>query len=208
MRKIFKNHSTILTIAFLTLAVFGIASKAVIYGPEIGDDPIFECSKNYHFRANNITSDTNFILHDMSDTTNYKHLSTHTAYIHIKNIFVQVDANAAATWDVKLGFLQNVDDTNGDFWIIRHWAGSIQASQDLLLFLPLDASGNKCTPDDTITHGISLNDTAYQTDVNLPSIIDPTTADTPAGNNDLVLLVEVSTGAVDVVFDFAGHTHK
>jgi len=52
-----------------------------------------------------------------------------------------------------------------------------------------------------------LDQTAFQTDVNLGSTADPTTVDTPSGENDLAVRVTMAAGTIELSIILGYHTH-
>lgn len=159
-----------------------------------------------HFHIDGLTTGTyRYILIDISDTTNYPH--TLTDYVHVEWLEIEVDADVQGAYSVNLGFLDNVDATNGDRYITKHWSGSRTAGNQLLEFINPYPNGWRMRPENTVTHMISLNDTNYQTDVDLPSTLTPTAPDTPAGTGDVVLEVTVTAGTINLSQEMGYHTH-
>lgn len=66
-----------------------------------------------HLDAEDIDATTGFMLVDLSDTTNWPH--TDTGHIDLLFFAMTTDPNATFSGDIQLGFLTNVDATNGDF---------------------------------------------------------------------------------------------
>jgi hypothetical protein len=56
--------------------------------------------------------DYGYMLIDLSDTTNWPH--TLTGEIILEYILIEVDPSSNFTGDFKIGYLKNVDATNGD----------------------------------------------------------------------------------------------
>lgn len=151
------------------------------------------------------TGTTRYILVDISNTTDYPH--TNTDFVHLEWFDIEVDGNTSANYTVNLGFLENVDATNGDRTIVKHWSGSRTVGQSIrALFDPIP-NAPKMHSDYVTTHEVSLNDINYQTDVNMATTLDPTTADTPSGNGDVVLEIIVTAGTVDIAISASYHTH-
>lgn len=148
---------------------------------------------------------TRYILIDISDTTNYPH--NNTDYAHIEWIELEVDGSAAAAYTVNLGFLENVDADNGDRYIVKHWSGTRTAGQSIRQLDNLYPNGWRMRSENLATHAISLNDANYQTDVNLPSTLSPGVADTPSGNSDVILEIDVTAGTIDIAFEIGYHSH-
>lgn len=126
-----------------------------------------------------------YMLVDVSDTTNWKH--TNTSEIVLEYINLEVDPGSTFVGEVKIGYLKNVDATNGDFVTLF----DIDMKKSAALFvetIDFGSHGVHCT--DTHHFGpTSANSTLFQTDVNLGGPDDPTTLTYPSGSGDLVLLV-------------------
>lgn len=135
------------------------------------------------------------MLVDISDTTNWKH--TNTGEIVIDYIVIEVDPSANFLGEVKIGYLTNVDGTNGDFNQIL----DIDMARKADLFaetVEFGSHGIHCS--DTRHFGpIIANSTLFQTDVNLGGPDDPATLTYPSGNGDLVMIIDGDgTNSVDV----------
>ena len=146
-----------------------------------------------------------FIIIDLSDTTNYPHVNT--GYIHIDYFSITVDAATNADYIINFGYLENVDGTNGDFYEIFHFSGSKTVGNQLQSEKNFAPNGPKLRSASVVTSDKSLNDVAFQTDVNLASTLDVTTADTPSGNGDLVMRVVLTGGVIDIEVALGYHTH-
>jgi hypothetical protein len=158
-----------------------------------------------HFRAVGLVASQDFILLDISDTTNYPHINTN--YVHIENMRVHTDVSASADYSVEIGYLENVDGSNGDFFSISDVIGSQVAGRSQDIIFPFYPNNPRCSSDFVVSSVKSLNDTAFQTDVNLASTLDPTTVDTPSGNGDLVVRFIRLSGTVSVDVELSYHTH-
>lgn len=155
-----------------------------------------------HMDVQNIQAQTAFMLIDLSDIVNWPH--TDTGYITIEYIIIEIDPDANFVGEVKLGFLSNVDATNGDFNQVLDV--DMVRKADLLV--------------ETIdfgTHGMDLekahwfgpvtaDSTLFQTDVNLLGPDGNTSY--PSGNGDLVMIIERTAGAVDVSLSIGYETSK
>lgn len=159
----------------------------------------------FHFKADDLTASQDFILIDISDTINFPHVET--GYVHLEWFAYEVDASNNAAYELSLGFLENVDGTNGDFCEVYHIGGSKASGQTKDVVLPFYPNGPRMVGGSLITSTTVQNDTAFQTDVNLASIIDPTTPNTPSGNGDVVLRVVITTGTITISMNGAYHTH-
>lgn len=158
-----------------------------------------------HFHQDGIAGDSTYILWDLSDTTLFKHKNTN--YIHIEWIKIETDASAAGNYKVYMGFLKNVDDTNGDLWTLNHWSASLQTGNNINEFINYSPNGAKCDSTFFSTHGISYDSTKFQTDRNLPNIITPTVYNTPSGDGDGVLWIINTAGSLNLTFDIGFHSH-
>lgn len=158
-----------------------------------------------HFHVDSLAASTNYILIDLSDVINYPHI--HTEYIHIDNIYLEIDANASADYKIIIGFLEKVDASKGDRYTAFHLSGTKKTGQNKEIFLPLLPAGMRMKSSSIMTHGISLDDSNYQTDVNMKTTIDPGTADTPPGNGDIICEVIINAGQINLAINLAYHSH-
>jgi hypothetical protein len=157
-----------------------------------------------HFEKD-MSASEDLILIDISDTTNYPHIDT--SYIHLENIRIHTDSSASADYTLEIGFLDDVDADNGNFYSLIDVDGTKTTGQRKEIFLNLYPNGPRCQTSSIATSEKSLNDTAFQTDVNLASTLDPGTTDTPSGDGDFVLRVTVNAGTVIVGVELSYHTH-
>lgn len=160
----------------------------------------------FHMHIDSITAGTTrYIVIDISDTTNYPH--TETDYPHLEWIQMAVDGNATADYVISVGFLDDVDATNADSYMMKHWSGTKTAGRSFREHLVFAPNGWKMSPEFIATSDVTLNDTNYQTDVNLPSTIDPGTSDTPSGSGDMILEVVVAAGEISLSLEGGYHSH-
>lgn len=166
-----------------------------------------EDQSTVHFYASAIVASQDYILVDLSDTTNYGH--DNTTIIHLDWVCWDIDASTtpAAAYMVGWGYLDNVDATDGDFFNYHHVVGTRTAGllqENCIIIHPNGWLGNG----QHATGHKSLNDTAFQTDVNLASTLDPTTTDTPSGDGDIALRITVTAGTIDPTISAGYHTHS
>ena len=145
-----------------------------------------------HIDAEDVAAETAFMVIDLSDTTNWPH--TDTGHIDIVFLSGNVDPDATYAGDVALGFLTNVDATNGDF--------------NGIFELHMDKKTNPLTFSVPIPFGgmsletahyfgpVTANSTLFQTDVDLPG--PDGNSSYPSGAGDLVMIVGQATGEVSV----------
>ena len=159
-----------------------------------------------HFHVEGLTVATyRYILIDRSDTTNYPHAND--LELHLEWLQVEVDANNTGEYTLNFGFLENVDATDGDRYIWDHISGNKTAGNSQEIYKFFGPDGPKMASTRLATHAVSLNDVNYQTDVNLPSTLDPSTADTPSGNGDVVLEIIVAAGEINAHVTLGYHSH-
>jgi hypothetical protein len=162
-------------------------------------------SVNLHFESGDLTASQDFIIIDISDTANYAH--DKTGFAHLESVTIDTDATSNAAYTLELGFLANVDATNGDFYTVHKLVATKTAGQIKSFQLIDYPNGAQFNLDKFTTASKSLNDTSFQTDTNLATTLDPTTADTPSGNGDVVLRVTVTAGTVSVILGMSYHAH-
>lgn len=162
----------------------GIDSLSVIDG--------FAATQTTHFESGDVNAQIAFMLIDISDTTNWKH--TNTDHIILRHALIEVDPDSSFLGEVRIGFLDNVGATNGEFHQIIdiHMA----RKSDLIIENLTFEGGFHCQ---NASHfGPHTVSTLFQTDVNLGGPDDPATLTYPSGNGDLVCLIERSAGVVGV----------
>lgn len=143
-----------------------------------------------------VAATAGYMIIDLSDTTNWGHQQTG----HIDLCCINVVFNPGATFDghVDLGFLANVDASNGDLYVIKNWTfdSGITSGIAFTDYVPFAGGYFHCGTQRFFgyTHA---NDVLFQTDVNL---IGPPggAAAYPSGNGDLVLRVDRTAGSLSI----------
>lgn len=145
------------------------------------------------------------ILIDLSNTNSFFH--TLTDYIHLESLDVQIDAVSNASYTINLGFLEDVDDEDSDLFVIWSLEGSKDTGQTKHVYLSWYPNGPKCRSQSVVTTNLTRNNSAYQNDIALPSVFDPSTSNTFPGSGDLVLEVNITEQHIGICLDFSYHTH-
>lgn len=155
-----------------------------------GSDEVFRVTMNLQ----NMAASTACMIIDLSDTVNWPH--SNTGHIDILNYSLNLNPSGTPAFlgDFSLGFLSNVDATNGDFHDIQTWhmqkgANNISEHYDFAMVHYSMELSKWFGP-------VTVDDTTFQTDVDLPGP-DGLTA-YPSGDGDLVLKVIMSAGTVDI----------
>ena len=145
-----------------------------------------------HMDNGEISAQTAQMIIDISDTTNWPH--TNTGHVNIEWIIIEADPDTAFLGEVKVGFLTNVDGTNGDF---NQVIDIDMAKKSDLVIENMDFGSHGIDMEANHHFGpILANSTLFSTATNLKGPDGTTTF--PSGNGDVVLLVERSAGTVDV----------
>jgi hypothetical protein len=170
--------------------------------------PMCNLSRPAHcinFGIEALSATTGYVLVDLSDTTNFKHIPT--GEIHVLGMSVSTERAATGVYDLHLGVIIRVDATNADtkwFEIVRLETGTDRVVQ----FYDYTLGGRN--PEGVnlrVTSGATArflsnqgltNSTVFQTDVNLTS---PVGSTTPSGLGDLVLYAEEVSGTGTVDFN-------
>lgn len=137
----------------------------------------------------NLAAVGTYHLVDLSDFATYPHPdpSSDTDII-VRSVKVEINGNTAFRGDIHIGYLSDVDADNGNFEHLMGWHFDLReltVSEFLRYPAGLAKSG--------LTNHNLTDDVRFQTDENLTAGL--TTS--PAGNNDLVLLVDLTAGNVD-----------
>ena len=152
-----------------------------------------------------LSASQDFILIDISDTTNYPHANTN--WLHIAWINVGVDSDNSGDYVIEFGFLENVDGTDGDFYPIGSVQGTKTAGNSISGFWAMLPEGPKCKSDSLATSNVSLNDAAFNTATNLATTLSPGATATPSGSRDLVMRVTRNAGSFVVTAQVYYHSH-
>ncbi len=134
-----------------------------------------------------------YMLVDISDTSAWKH--TNTDHIIIDHILIEVDPDASWVGEVKIGFLSNVDGTDGDF---NQIIDVDMRRKTALLVEDITFGGGFHCQASTHFGPIIADSTLFQTDADL---IGPPggVAAYPSGNGDLVMIIDGDgTNFVDI----------
>jgi hypothetical protein len=161
-----------------------------------------------HFHLEGITGAATYtyLIIDLSDTTNYPH--DYTSVIHIDWIKFEVASDVTGDYLITWGVVENVDATDGDYYIIDHISGSRIAGNSVKGFYEFNGAGWTMDSARMATGHTSLNDVTFQTDVNLPTTLSPGVAATPPGDGDLIMQVVLAAGTIDVICTVGYHTHS
>ncbi len=152
----------------------------------------FTDTHSIHGDFQDISAQTAFMLIDLSDTTNWAH--SKTGHINIEYFVLEIDPDSSYFGEVKLGYLTNVDGTDGDFNQIFDL--DLRKKSDLIIeSIDFGSHGFDCEANHHFGP-ISANDILFQTDLNLEGPDGNTSY--PSGDGDLILLVELTAGTVDV----------
>ena len=139
-----------------------------------------------------LSGTTGLMLIDLSDLINWPH--DNSTHIVLKYLDISSNTDAAFIGDLMLGFLSNVDASNGDFNELLTLHGERNST---LASGSLDFSsfGLGLEVDEWFGNTLEDNET-WQTDVNLLGPDGQTAY--PAGNGDFVALLDSTAGSIDV----------
>ena len=128
-----------------------------------------------------------YMLIDISDTSNWKH--TNTGHINLEYFIIEVDPEDLFAGQIKIGFLENVDGDNGDFYQIMDI--DMQKKSDLLVEnINFGSHGLDCESNHHFGPVIA-NSTLFRTaGADLGGPDDPGTLTYPSGAGDLVMIVD------------------
>lgn len=142
-----------------------------------------------HLDAEDIDATTGFMLVDLSDTTNWPH--SDTGHIDLLFFTMTTDPHATFSGDIQLGFLTNVDATNGDFNEIFELHMEKKPSAQVVSIQYFFGIALETTH---FFGPIDANSTVWQTDVDLQGPSGATSF--PSGAGDLVM--QITRTAQDV----------
>ncbi len=145
-----------------------------------------------HIDAEDIDETEAFMVIDLSDTVNWPH--SDTGHIDILWIVINVDPDTLYAGDIQLGFLSNVDASNGDF----HGIAEIhldKKTDPFSLAIPIGRFGMTLETEHWFGPTI-LNSILFQTDLSIQG--PDNTVVYPSGNGDLIMIVNRTAGEVSV----------
>ncbi len=142
-----------------------------------------------------ITSDiTAYMLIDISDTSTWKH--TNTGHINLEYIIIEVDPHSSFIGEVKIGFLENVGASDGDFYNII----DIDMKRKSVLLVEIINFGTHGLDCESNHHygPVIVDSTLFQTAG--ANILGPDGATShPSGDGDLAMIIDGdNTNPVDV----------
>lgn len=149
-------------------------------------------TQSVHIDINGASGTVGYMLIDLSDIVNWKH--TLTGHVIIEKIDVCINPSNSFVGDIYLGFLTNVDATDGDFNTI-HVVHKQQMSADNQFSIDFRNIGLNMKTTDWFGPTLA-NDTTWQTDVNLYGPNGATSF--PSGNGDFVMKLVSTAGTIDI----------
>jgi len=174
----------------------GVTPDIIAYEDDVsikvipGSDEVFRVTLDLA----SVAASTSCMLIDLSDTTNWPH--SNTGHIDLFNYSININPSPTPAFvgDFSLGFLSNVDATNGDLHVIQTWHMQKGASNTSVHY---DFALNHYALEVAHWFGPTLaDDTDFQTDENLSGPDGRTVY--PSGDGDLVLKVVMSAGSADI----------
>ena len=128
-----------------------------------------------------------YMLIDISDTDAWQH--TETGHINLEYIIIEVDPTANFLGEIKIGFLENVDADNGDFYTVID-IDMVRKSDILVENLNFGSHGLDCESSHHFGP-IIANSVLFQTaGADLGGPDNPAVLTYPSGNGDLVMIVD------------------
>ena len=162
-------------------------------------------SFHVHICKTGIVADTGLMVIDLSDTTNWPH--TNTDRISLFRVSISIAASKLFDGSVSIGWLSDVDATDGDFNAIHCWEVVFAGTNE-----PRDIDQvidyqhiNYDVHIDKWFGPTSANNVLFQTDVDLYGPDGNTSY--PSGNGDLVLYIQRTAGEIDVSLSVDYDTH-
>lgn len=143
-----------------------------------------------------VSGSANFVLVDLSDTTNFKHASGD--FIHLEQLFVGIDTDNTGDYLLEFGFVEDVNAANADFYSVYAISGNKTVGQNKNLNFNPYPNGPKLSSLYYTSGNVSLDTTGFQNDTGLRSTLYPSEAAVNPGSGDFVLRATVSAGVVNV----------
>ena len=156
----------------------------------------FTETETVHLDVGTSSAQIAYMLIDISNTSSWQH--TNTGHINIEYILLEVDPDSNWIGEVKIGFLEDVNVNNGDFYTV---IDIDMARKSGLLVENIDFGSHGLDCESNHHFGpITANSTLFQTSgANLGGPDDPATLTYPSGDGDLVMVIDGDgTNTVDV----------
>lgn len=148
----------------------------------------------------------NYIMGDVSDTTNYKHSNTN--YFHVEWVSFEIDPTANADYEIQFGFVEDVTATSSTFYEAFHVIGTQTFGQIKNLVFPVYPNAHQMRSSKLVSTNVTTGDTYIQNDKQLATILDPTTANTLPADGDMVMRVLFNSGtSVRIGVHGSYHSH-
>lgn len=149
---------------------------------------------NVHFSTEDNDASENFVVIDLDDLVNYPHFND-TA-LDIDNIQVSIDTSTNADYEIEIGFLQNVNGTDGEFVEVFRTSGKNSKGATVNSGRLFSGGAGLMRSDKWLSSNVELS-TDFANTVNLASTIDVNTLNTNPDNGDLVM--KIARGNVDAL---------
>jgi len=148
-----------------------------------------------HLCIPDVAATTGVILVDLSDTTKWPH--NEEGDIYVTSYQISMSPETTFVGQVLIGFLSEIDDTDGHFRPILCWKIDKQA-QDINEVNSFSDGPIRCNTEDTLVFG-NAADTTFQTDVALISPVDTVAPYSVfPGEGDLVLKIVRTAAEISV----------
>ena len=158
----------------------------------IGDKAMFSVSMH----LDNLIASQDFILVDVSDTTNWPHANG-SGKVNIHSISIFLDPDNTFNGDITLIFIEENDSTDGtthELYGVHLQKQAVEQEISKIFQTPLVADKIKHLSDT-----INTTDTGVQDDVALASVFDKTVAySTLPEDDDVLLRLDMSAGSIDI----------
>lgn len=172
--------------------------------------PIYQTDRTdngyIHFHIENLTAGIyKFVIVDISDLVNYNH--GNAGYAHAESFDLEVLCDVNGNWKLDAAFLEEVTDINSRFVVFDHWARNKDTGNLLEKTVYSFPVGPHLHTSKLTSHQQSIT-TDFQSDVAVPSTLNPLLANVFPANGDVVLKLVVAGGTVESLkFNFTYHSH-
>ena len=151
-------------------------------------------SVSINMEIENLAASANYILIDKSDIANWPH-GYAGGDILLQTLEIFMDPDDSFVGDIEVGFLEDVDGTDGESHPLHTWHMDKKAD---ITHEDHNFPNLRCTSSSHLSSAKDLADGDWQTDLTYASPDDDTGATTPAGSGDLYLRVVMTAGSLDI----------
>ena len=156
-----------------------------------------------HLYLPNVTTSSNYILVDLSDTVNYPH--DNTDYTQLEHMRIGIDADNQADYEITVGYIKYQSATGGTFNHLYSFSGDKNVGQNTQEYIYFGEFGPKMKNGYVLSNDI-VTSSVYGPNSQLRSTLDSSVANTYVGVGDIVVNIIRNAGSFNLTINMAYHS--